>query len=105
MSYMHTCINHIVEYRIHSSRFIIESGAIIMDYSTIYYYAWLCPFVCSFVCVCVRTCEKRKRKPHARAPGCTFDLACDQFTVTGQSTTCLYVKCEKMLALSSDYKT
>jgi len=30
---------------------------------------------------------------------------CDQFTVTGQSTTCLYVKCEKMLALSSDYKT
>ena len=30
---------------------------------------------------------------------------CDQFTVTGQSTTCLYLKCEKMLALSSDYKT
>ena len=30
---------------------------------------------------------------------------CDEFTVTGQSTMCLYVKCEKMLALSSDYKT
>ena len=54
-----------------------------------------------FVRLSVRTCEKRKRKPHAHAPGCT----CDQFTVTGQSTTCLYVKCEKMLALSSDYKT
>ena len=38
----------------------------------IYYYAWLCPFVCSCVRLCVRTCEKRK--PHARAPGCTFDL-------------------------------
>ena len=25
--------------------------------------------VCVFVCSCVRTCEKRKRKPHARAPG------------------------------------
>ena len=31
-------------------------------------------FVRPCVRACVRTCEKRKRKPHARAPGCTFDL-------------------------------
>ena len=31
-------------------------------------------FVRPSVRACVRTCEKRKRKPHARAPGCTFDL-------------------------------
>ena len=38
--------------------------------SFIYYYAWLCPCVRSSV----HTCKKRKRKPHARAPGFTFNL-------------------------------
>jgi len=58
--------------------------------------------VCSFVRPCVRVKNGNGSRMRALpdAPS-----TCDQFTVTGQSTTCLYVKCEKMLALSSDYKT
>ena len=68
----------------------------------IYYYAWLCPWVRSSVRACVRVKNGNGSRMRALpdAPS-----TCDQFTVTGQSTTCLYVKCEKMLALSSDYKT
>jgi len=58
-----------------------------------------------FVRPSVRTCENGNGSRMRTLPDAPS--TCDQFTVTGQSTTCLYVKCEKMLAiaLSSDYKT
>ena len=72
----------------------------------IYYYAWLCPWVRSSVRACVRACVRVKNGNGSRMRALPdAPSTCDQFTVTGQSTTCLYVKCEKMLALSSDYKT
>ena len=74
--------------------------------SYIYYYAWLCPWVRSSVRACVRACVRVKNGNGSRMRALPdAPSTCDQFTVTGQSTTCLYVKCEKMLALSSDYKT
>ena len=69
-------------------------------------YAWLCPWVRSSVRACVRACVRVKNGNGSRMRALPdAPSTCDQFTVTGQSTTCLYVKCEKMLALSSDYKT
>ena len=64
----------------------------------------------SFVRACVRACVRtyvRVKNGNGSRMRALPDApsTCDQFTVTGQSTTCLYVKCEKMLALSSDYKT
>ena len=72
--------------------------------SDIYYYAWLCPWVRSSVRACVRACVRVKNGSGSRIPD-ELSPVTRKFTVIGQSTTCLYVKCEKMLALSSDYKT